>query len=127
MPKIRVHALAKELKIASADVLFCANELGIEVKTASSGLTEDEVELIKLELEVKEEIGKETEVLTSPVIIENNDEEEEVKINAKAEESTENIEIIEIDEKSTPLDIAKLLEKDSTKVVEDLLNMGILA
>ena len=50
MAKIRVHALAKELNIASADILFCANELGIEVKTASSGLTEDEVEIIKLEL-----------------------------------------------------------------------------
>ena len=31
------------------------------------------------------------------------------------------------EEKSTPLDVARLVEKDSTKVVEDLLKMGLLA
>ena len=40
MPKVRVHELAKELNLASADILFHANELGIKVKTASSGLTD---------------------------------------------------------------------------------------
>ena len=61
MPKVRVYVLAKELNIASADILFYANELGIQVKTASSGLSEDEVELIKLELESKVEVNQITE------------------------------------------------------------------
>ena len=55
MAKVRVHVLAKELNLASADILFHANQLGIEVKTASSGLTEEEVEVIKLELETQSE------------------------------------------------------------------------
>ena len=50
MAKKRIHQIAKELDIASADVLFHAKELGFEVKTASSGLTEEEEELLKLEL-----------------------------------------------------------------------------
>ena len=56
MPKVRVHELAKELNLASADILFHANELGIEVKTASSGLTEDEVELLKLKFDSESNI-----------------------------------------------------------------------
>ena len=50
MAKKRIHQIAKELDIASADILFHAKELGIEVKTASSGLTEDEEQLVKLSL-----------------------------------------------------------------------------
>ena len=50
MAKKRIHQIAKELDIASADILFHAKELGIEVKTASSGLTEEEEQLVKLSL-----------------------------------------------------------------------------
>ena len=126
MPKVRVHALAKELNIASADVLFYANELGIPVKTASSGLTDDEVELIKLDFESKVEVDTDTEDLDPPVSLQKKDK-EEITVLSKHKEPVENIEIIELEEKSTPLDVARLVEKDSTKVVEDLLKMGLLA
>jgi len=126
MSKVRVYVLAKELNIASADILFYANDLGIQVKTASSGLSEDEVDLIKLELESKVEVNQITEESEESVTIQKKDK-EEVTTKSKDEESAENIEIIELDEKSTPLDIARLLEKDSIKVVEDLLKMGLLA
>ena len=45
MAKKRIHQIAKELDIASADVLHKAKELGFEVKTASSGLTPEDEEL----------------------------------------------------------------------------------
>ena len=48
MAKKRIHQIAKELDVASADIVFLANELGIEVKTASSGLTPEEEELVLL-------------------------------------------------------------------------------
>ena len=47
MAKKRIHQIAKELDIASADVLHKAKELGFEVKTASSGLTPEDEELLK--------------------------------------------------------------------------------
>ena len=50
MAKKRIHQIAKELDLASADILHQAKVLGIEVKTASSGLTEEEEELVKLAL-----------------------------------------------------------------------------
>jgi len=45
---MRVHELAKELEVESKALLTRAGELGIEVKTASSGLSDDEAELLRL-------------------------------------------------------------------------------
>ena len=53
MAKKRIHQIAKELDVASADIVFLSNELGIEVKTASSGLTPDEEELVVLAFKEK--------------------------------------------------------------------------
>lgn len=51
MAKQRVYELARELGFESKDVLERARELGIEVKTASSGLDEDAVALVKMSYE----------------------------------------------------------------------------
>ena len=61
MAKKRIHQIAKELDLASADILHQAKELGIEVKTASSGLTEEEEELVKLALMPEDEPEVESE------------------------------------------------------------------
>ncbi|MDH3471823.1 MAG: translation initiation factor IF-2, partial [Acidimicrobiia bacterium] len=45
---MRVYELARELNLESKDVLARAKEIGIEVKTASSGLDDDAAELVKL-------------------------------------------------------------------------------
>ena len=45
---MRVYELARDLGLESKDVLARAQELGIEVKTASSGLDEDEAALVRL-------------------------------------------------------------------------------
>ncbi len=48
MAKKRVYELARELGLESKDVLERALELGIEVKTASSGLDEDAAALVQM-------------------------------------------------------------------------------
>jgi translation initiation factor IF-2 len=48
---MRVYELARELGLESKDVLERAQELGIEVKTASSGLDEDSEGLLRLSYE----------------------------------------------------------------------------
>ncbi len=50
MAKTRVYELARDLGVESKDVLEQAQELGLEVKTASSGLDDSEVELVTLAL-----------------------------------------------------------------------------
>ena len=51
MAKQRVYELARDLGLESKDVLVRAVELGLEVKTASSGLDEDSVALVRLSYE----------------------------------------------------------------------------
>jgi translation initiation factor IF-2 len=46
--KQRVYELARDLDLESKEVLARAQELGIEVKTASSGLDEESAELVRL-------------------------------------------------------------------------------
>jgi len=123
MAKKRIHQIAKELDIASADILFHAKELGIEVKTASSGLTEEEEQLVKLSLfpesdaenEIVDDIGSsENEIVES----------ETTQDNEITEDS--NVDIVEITKNSTPNQISEIIEIDATQIVADLMSFGIM-
>ena len=121
MAKKRIHQLAKELEVASADILFKAQELGIEVKTASSGLTPEEEELVRLDFDednktIKDKSQNE-EILTSK-------EQSNEDIELPNEESEVNI--IEITEGSSPEDISKIIDIDATQIVSDLMSLGIM-
>ena len=50
MGKMKVHELAKELKLSSKEFMEKLEEMGIEVKSHMSSLEEDEVEKIKKNL-----------------------------------------------------------------------------
>jgi len=118
MAKKRIHQLAKELDVASADILFKAKELGMQVKTASSGLTEDEEELVKLsykEDSILEETGTEVEEVK-----------EIEEVSNKKDEDTKDINIVEVTEGSTPEELSLIIEKDSTEIVSDLMSLGIM-
>ena len=125
MAKKRIHQIARELDVASADVLFHAKELGFEVKTASSGLTGEEEELVKLSLfpEVEE---KEDEVEDKK------DKPEEQNMNANENKQIEkeqddiSIEIIEITSNSSPKNLSEIIDIDATQIVADLMGLGIM-
>jgi translation initiation factor IF-2 len=117
MSKKRIHQIAKELDVASADVLFHAQELGIDVKTASSGLTEEEEELVKLA--IFPEVGAEESVVETEAEV-------EILESEKVEEENSNIEIVEVVRSSSPSKIASILNMDSTQVVADLMGIGIM-
>ena len=121
MAKKRIHQIAKELDIASADVLFHAKELGFEVKTASSGLTEEEEELLKLALLPEDEPESKSEVVQ---------EQEETIQDAPKTEVVEvpedDVQIIEISRNSSPEKISSLIDVDATQIVGDLMGLGIM-
>ena len=121
MAKKRIHQIAKELDIASADVLFHAKELGFEVKTASSGLTEEEEELLKLALLPEDEPESESEVIQ--------EQEETIQDTPKAEVEEvpeDDVQIIEISRNSSPEKISSLIDVDATQIVGDLMGLGIM-
>ena len=121
MAKKRIHQIAKELDIASADVLFHAKELGFEVKTASSGLTEEEEELLKLALLPEDEPESESEVVQ--------EQEETIQDAPKTEVEEipeEDVQIIEISRSSSAEKISSLIDVDATQIVGDLMGLGIM-
>ena len=119
MAKKRIHQIAKELDIASADVLFHAKELGFEVKTASSGLTEEEEELLKLALLPEDEPKSE--------VIQEQEETIQDTPEAEVEEVPEDdVQIIEISRNSSPEKISSLIDVDATQIVGDLMGLGIM-
>ena len=125
MAKKRIHQIAKELDVASADVLFHAKELGFEVKTASSGLTGEEEELVKLSLFPEVEEKKD-------VVEDKKDEPEEENTTADKNKQIDkkqddiSIEIIEITSNSSPKNLSEIIDIDATQIVADLMGLGIM-
>ncbi len=121
MAKKRIHQLAKELEVASADILHKAQELGIEVKTASSGLTPEEEELVTISFkeEDTDEVNKNTQE-------EDISSQEELKEETETREEEKDINIIEVTEGSTPEQLSELIDEDSTQIVADLMSLGIM-
>ncbi len=125
MAKKRIHQIAKELDVASADVLFHAKELGFEVKTASSGLTGEEEELVKLSLfpEVEEKKDVVEDKKDEPQE-ENTTADENKQIDKKQDDIS--IEIIEITSNSSPKNLSEIIDIDTTQIVADLMGLGIM-
>ncbi len=123
MVKKRIHQLAKELEVASADILHKAQELGIEVKTASSGLTPEEEELVVMSYE-EDKIVEENEAEDTSNQEKLEDEEKAQEEDKKVEEKDVNI--IEVTEGSTPDQLSELIDEDSTQIVADLMSLGIM-
>ncbi len=121
MAKKRIHQIAKELDLASADILHQAKVLGIEVKTASSGLTEDEEELVKLALTPVNEPEAEPEEVSEQE--ESNQDEPEAEPQQDVEDD---VQIIEVSRNSSPERISSLIEVEATQIVGDLLGLGIM-
>ena len=129
MAKKRIHQIAKELDIASADVLHKAKELGFEVKTASSGLTPEDEELLKLaiaEESSNENIQEEENVEIKEEVIPLEEEKANEKEDSNEESDNVDINIIEVTEGSTAEEVAALFELDATSVVADLMSLGIM-
>ena len=125
MAKKRIHQIARELDVASADVLFHAKELGFEVKTASSGLTGEEEELVKLSLfpEVEEKKDVVEDKKDEPEE-ENTTADENKQIGKKQDDIS--IEIIEITSNSSPKNLSEIIDIDATQIVADLMGLGIM-
>ena len=121
MAKKRIHQIAKELDLASADILHQAKELGMEVKTASSGLTEEEEELVKLALMPEDEPEVESEEVS--------EQEETIQDEPEADSEEvveDDVQIIEVSRNSSPEKISLLIEVEATQIVGDLMGLGIM-
>ena len=138
MAKKRIHQIAKELDVASADLVFLSNELGIEVKTASSGLTPEEEELVVLAYKEKNSTSESTTTDTvsteEPVNIDPEPQsepiqEDEIEDDVTPEETVieeKDIQIVEVISGSTPEELSNIINIEATQIVGDLMSLGIM-
>lgn len=135
---MRVYELARELGLDSKDVLAQAKELGVEAKTASSGLSDEAADLLKLAFAPEEEAAE--EVAEEPVEEPQPDEtpaddapEEQAADEAEEspvepeEETEDEVQIAAIAEGATVGEFADAIGQPAGEVVKALLNRGIPA
>ena len=133
MAKKRIHQIAKELDVASADIVFLSNELGIEVKTASSGLTPDEEELVVTAYKEKKSANDTTladSVSTTVDVpleeLDNKDVSENKDVLQETPKQEQEIQIVEVIIGSTPEELSEVINIEATQIVEDLMSFGIM-
>jgi len=130
---MRVYELARELGLESKEVLDQAEELGLGVSTASSGLSDEGAELLRLAF--SPDGGTKREVSAPPVEPEAVEREvpEEPETPEQAVESmpepapTADIEIAYIREGASVTDLANAIGQPTGEVVKALLERGIPA
>lgn len=139
MAKQRVYELARDLGLESRDVLERAQELGVEVKTASSGLDEDSVALVRLsyeeaaadqpraaspevELEVEEVLEEVLEAEVEVVLEEEIEEEAEEEAEEEIEATDEKVLLVEAG--LTTHDFARMIQTRTVLIVQALMEMG---
>jgi len=139
--KTRVYELARDLGVDSKEVLEQAIELGLEVKTASSGLDEAEVELVTLALadggsgstETEEEEAPADEAAVEPepeseAAEPEADEPEvaeaEAEPAAEPEVADEDVQIAEVEVGMSVEEFASAIGQPASEVVRALLTRG---
>jgi translation initiation factor IF-2 len=114
---VRVYELARDLGVDSKDLLQQAQDLGIEVKTASSGLDDESAELLRLAVagdaaEVTEEAEPEVEA------------EEAVAATEPEPEAEPELDIVSVASGASVTVFAEALGVPAKEVVGRLLEMG---
>lgn len=133
---MRIYELARDLGLESKDVLAQAVELGLEVKTASSGIDDESAELLRMALSPAEPEASESEALDAPGTVEA-PQTDEVVFDAAAPEPVETeVEVAEPDEDvdittfqkgGSVADFAEAVSQPVGEVVKVLLGKGIPA
>ena len=144
---MRVYELARELGIDSKEVLAQAQDLGVEVKTASSGIDDESAELVRLAFAPSEDATEEPasepaleqETADQPAETAEPDDIEEadsVEEAVTAEEvpqpeaevtETDDIKIATLTEGASVADFAEAVEQPVGEIVKALLERGIPA
>lgn len=140
MAKTRVYELARDLGLDSKDVLARAQELDIEVKTASSGLNEGAAALVRMSFDDTTETPEELESATvTPLVAEDDDKEtidepDEPEVSEAAPEAAiaddsgtlapEEEKVLLVEPGVTVHDLARLLKIRTAEIVKTLMSMG---
>ena len=133
MAKQRVYELARDLGLESKDVLTRAQELGIEVKTASSGLDEDAIALVRLSYDDTAATADEALPIEADAVIEaevegevEEEEEEDGRGRGRAvggDEPDDEL-VLLVEPGLTTHELARMIKTRTVLIVQALMEMG---
>ncbi len=115
--KIKVSALAKQLKLTSKELIKILKDLGVEAKTAASSIDAENAKVVKEVIAPKKE---------APVVPPEEPEEEAKVIPPKVEEEVPSGPVIETDDISVKK-LAGLIQVKSSDLIKELMRKGKLA
>ncbi len=124
---MRVYELARELGLDSKDLLQQAQDLGVEVKTASSGLDDEAVDLLRLAVagDEPEAAAEEPEPLVAtPEQVVEAKEPPPAPLPSPEEQKAADVEIVSIPAGATVSEFAEAIGIPATDVVTELLMRG---
>ena len=127
---MRVYELARDLGMDSKELLQQALDLGIEVKTASSGLDDDSAELLRLAVAGEEPVAEVAEVVEPELEVPGAATEETEPIGVESEQTPASaaqteIELVSIPQGATVAEFADALGVAAKDVVAALLTRGL--
>jgi translation initiation factor IF-2 len=125
---MRVYELARELEVESKEVIERAAELGVELKTASSGVDDDSVALIRLSYEEERgeaEPAAEPDEAAAPEVEADADADAEPEAEAAEEEPQRRL--LRVPEGVTVAEFADLARRPMGLVVKFLIERGQMA
>ena len=119
----RIHELAKELGLASREVLTIARDLGLQVTTASSGLDPGDAEALRSMLiaEREAEAPEEPEPEPAP------EPPEETQAVYELEPEEDEIDLIVVSPGLSVLEMARAMRRPVVELIKALLSMGFMA
>ncbi|MCY4370218.1 MAG: translation initiation factor IF-2 [bacterium] len=125
----RIHELAKELGLASRDVLATARDLGLPVTTASSGLEHGDAEALRSILLPEEPAGPPVSVAPSspPPAVYELVSEPQPPAEPQPEADESDIEVITVPAGASVMELATAMRRPVGELVKNLLSMGFMA
>ncbi len=119
----RIHELAKELGLASREVLTIARDLGLQVTTASSGLDPGDAEALRSMLIA----DREAEAPEEPEPEPEPEPPEETQAVYELEPEEDEIDLIVVSPGLSVLEMARAMRRPVVELIKALLSMGFMA
>jgi translation initiation factor IF-2 len=119
--KQRIYELARALDLESKEVLARAQELGFEVKTASSSLDEVDAAMVAKSFETVEE-PEPVEAVEEPVVEVAEDEAVEAAPSEAGEDEEDRVLLVEPG--LTTHELARMIKTRTAEIVKELMEMG---
>ncbi len=130
MAKQRIYELARALDLESKDVLVRAQELGYDVKTAYSGLDDDEAAAVSLSFSGAEPPADETAEGTGEASAEAAEETADIETDDEQPDDEQPAEqpvdenVLLVEPGLTTHDLAKMTQTRTVEIVQELMEMG---